>query len=187
MRTIRIAGLALLATLAACSQGSPNTAPPGDSGDRAAKLHAAAECLRQHGISNFADPVLGANGGVYTDRRALENADNPRGATQAAEDACRGQLGAANWNPEVLPPAPAPLVAAGVKAAQCMRTHGLPNVKDPTANSTYTPGHGFGMSADELPPGADKRNPTYQAAASACRSLLDDEIKASGLDQLAGK
>jgi hypothetical protein len=185
MLTLRLTGaLLILAALAGCSN-EPSTPAAASSGDRTAKLHAAAECLRQHGISHFADPVLGANGQVFTDARALENAADD--ARQAAMTACHDQLGAANWNPDRQPPAPAALVAAGVKAAQCLRAHGLPNVKDPTANSRYTPGHGFGLRADELPPGVDKKSPVIQRAADACQPVLDAENEASGLDQLAGK
>jgi len=190
MVIMRIAGALLFAVVAvACGAGANQDASTGSgagSGDRLAALHTAAECLRRHGIANFADPVLGANGQVFTDRRPLESAE-PRGAAEAAENACRRELNAANWNPEQLPPAPAAMVAAGAKAAQCMRANGLPNYHDPTASSVYTPGHGFGMTAADLPPGADKQTPTVQQAMHACRSLLDEEIRASALDQLAGK
>jgi hypothetical protein len=188
MLTTRICWVLLaVAALAGCSNQQQGAAPPAASGDRIAKLHAAAECLRQHGISNFADPVLGASGQVFTDLRGLESADVTEGTVEAALNACRDQLGAASWNPNELPPAPAALVAAGVRGAQCMREHGLPNFQDPTANSPYTPGHGFGMRPEDLPPGADKGTPSVQSALTACRSILDAEIAASRLDQLAGK
>src|SRR5690349_9333564 len=129
MFTIRIAGVLLgVAALAGCSQNadSPPAAGGGSSADRVAALRAAAECLRQHGITNFADPVLGANGQVFTDRRSLDEAEGrQRGAADAAASACRSQLGAASWNPDQQPPAPPELVAAGVKAAQCLRQHGM--------------------------------------------------------------
>ena len=64
-----------------------------------------------------------------------------------------------------------------------MRAHGLPNVQDPTAQSNYTPGHGFGFTMGEVPPGG-KANPIFQHAAQACRSLLDAEIQASTLASL---
>jgi hypothetical protein len=43
------------------------------------------------------------------------------------------------------------------------------------------------MTADELPPGADKRSPVVQHAMRTCRSLLDAEIDASKLSKLAGQ
>src|SRR5690242_5611395 len=125
MFTIRLTlgsagALIAVAALAGCSQNNPPAAGAGNSTDRVAALHTAAQCLRQHGITNFTDPVLGANGQVFTDRRPLDDAGD---AAQAAANACRSQLGAANWNPDQQPPAPPELVAAGVKAAQCMRQH----------------------------------------------------------------
>lgn len=185
MLTLRITGALLaFAALAGCS--SPPDAPQAASGDRAAKLHEAAECLRQHGVDHFADPVLGANGQVFTDTRALEEKP-PENKVSTALNACRDKINAANWKPDQLPPAPAALVAAGVESARCMRAHGLPDIKDPTASSVYTPGHGFGLRADELPPGVDKRSPVMRQAFQACRDKLDAEVRASSLDQLAGK
>ena len=81
------------------------------------------------------------------------------------------------------PPAPPQLVQAGVRAAECLRAHGLPNVADPTARSTYTPGHGFGMTASEMPPGG-KQSPVWQNARQACAAQLNAEIQASTLASL---
>jgi hypothetical protein len=49
----------------AAGQGSPGQGP---ASSRAAALHAAAQCIRQHGIPAYADPVLTAGGQVYSDR-----------------------------------------------------------------------------------------------------------------------
>jgi hypothetical protein len=155
------------------------------SADRIAKLHTAAQCIRSHGIQNFSDPVLGATGQVFTDYRPLQDAAS--GVLKSALSSCRQQLREATWNPETQPPAPAALIAAGVQAARCLRQNGLPNVKDPNARNAYVPGHGFGMSAEELPPGADKQTPVVQHAFQACRAQLDAEIEASKLDKLAGR
>ena len=155
------------------------------SADRIAKLHTAAQCIRSHGIQNFSDPALGATGLVFTDYRPLQDAAS--GVLQGALSGCKQQLRAATWNPETQPPAPAALIAKGVQAARCLRQNGLQKMKDPDARTAYVPGHGFGMSADELPPGADKQTPVVQQAFRLCRSLLDAEIEASKLDKLAGQ
>ena len=182
LRLAFVAGTAVF--LAACSaQSTANTQTTNS--DRVAALHRAAQCVRDHGIPGFTDPVLGANGQVFTDTRPLQDA--PKDTQDAARSACHDLVSQADWNPEQQSPAPAALVAAGVKAAQCMRQHGLPDFRDPTAQSDFTPGHGFGMRPEYLPPGADKRTPAVQQAAEACRSLLDEENRASALDQLAGK
>jgi len=195
MRNVILAAATLAAAvlLAGCAGSGPAspavpTAAQGggaaagqDTGSRAAALHAAAQCIRQHGIPSYADPVLASGGRVYSDSRSIEDA--PEGTINAIQQACGRLAARAGLNPGDEPPAPPQLVQAGVRAAACMRAHGLPNVHDPTAQSSYTPGHGFGMTASEVPAGG-KASPVYQAAAHACRPLLDDEIRASTLASL---
>lgn len=148
---------------------------------RGAALYAAAQCIRQHGIPGYSDPVLTASGEVYTDTRAFQDASQT--VVDAVRQACGALLTQANLNPFNEPPAPPQLVQAGVRAAECMRAHGLPNMQDPTARSPYTPGHGFGMSASEMPAGG-KASPVWQQASRACRGQLDAEIQASTLGSL---
>ena len=150
-------------------------------GNRAAELHAAAQCIRQHGIPSYQDPVLTPGGLVFTDQRSIQDA--PQSVVNAVQQACGTLATRAGLNPASEPPAPPQLVQAGVRSAECMRAHGLPNVQDPTAQSPYTPGHGFGYTASEVPPGG-KADPVFQHAAQACRSLLDAEIRASTLSSL---
>jgi hypothetical protein len=176
--TYTAAALAGALLLAGCvsSQASQATAS-----GRAAALHAAAQCIRQHGIPSYSDPVLASGGRVFSDLRSIEDA--PDTTISAIQQACGALAARAGLSPQDEPPAPPQLVQAGVRAARCMRAHGLPNDHDPTAQSPYTPGHGFGMTADEVPSGG-KASPVYQTAAHACRSLLDDEIRASTLASL---
>jgi hypothetical protein len=149
---------------------------------RAAALHAAAQCIRQHGVPSYADPVLTASGQVYSDSRSMQDAS--QSVLDAVYYACSALAARAGLNPSYEPPAPPQLVEAGVRSAECLRAHGLPNVQDPTAQSPYTPGHGFGFTANEIP-AAGKSDPAYQAAAHACRALLDAEISASTLASLS--
>jgi hypothetical protein len=194
------AALALL--VAAC--GGPGSAPPavpslsqstatgqaagssagggGTSGGRAAALHAAAQCIRQHGIPGYADPVLTPGGQVYTDSRSFQ--DVSQSVANAVQHACAALIATANLNPMREPLAPPQLVQAGVRAAECLRAHGLPNVTDPTARSQYTPGHGFGMSASEMPAGG-KQSPVWQNARQACLAQVTAEIQASTLASLS--
>src|SRR5690348_16420831 len=148
---------------------------------RAAALHQAAQCIRQHGIPSYTDPVLTAGGRVYSDSRSIQDA--PPAALSAVRQACGALAASAGLSPADEPPAPPQLVQAGVRAAQCMRAHGLPNDADPSARTPYTPGHGFGMTASEVPAGG-KASPVFQRAAQACRALLDAEITASTLTSL---
>jgi hypothetical protein len=151
-------------------------------GSRAAALHAAAQCIRQHGVPSYQDPALTPGGQIYTDSRSLDDASPAVRA--AVQQACRTLMTAAALIPDEESLAPPRLVQAGVRSAECMRAHGLPNVTDPTVRSSFTPGHGFGYNAGEIPAGG-KANPVYQAAAHACRPLLDAEIRASTLASLS--
>ncbi|WP_344613935.1 hypothetical protein [Dactylosporangium salmoneum] len=154
----------------------------GATGDaRKNALHAAAECIRQHGIPTYKDPVLTGDGHVYTDSRSLQDAEQT--TVLAAAQACDAQIRAAELVPDGQAPAPPKLVQAGVKAAQCMRSNGLPNYRDPNANELFTPGHGFGMHPEDLP--GDKTDPTVHHALEACRQVLDEEARVSSLGSLA--
>jgi hypothetical protein len=188
--SVALAALSVL--LAACGgSGSPPSAVPSLSqsasgtavvaGSRAAKLHAAAQCIRQHGVPGYADPVLTPSGTVYSDLRPIQDAAQSTLAAVAA--ACRALVVAAGLNPGNEPPAPPQLVQAGVRAAQCSRAHGLPNVQDPTARSPYTPGHGFGLTGNEVPAGG-KQSQSFQEAARACHRQITAEIRASTLSSL---
>ncbi len=183
--------LALLGVLSAgCGGGAaPATVPSlsgasgshGAGGSRAADLHAAAQCIRQHGIPGYADPMLTPSGAVYSDRRSIQDA--PQSVLGAVQAACGSVLAQAQLNPMHEPPAPPQLVQAGVHAAECMRAHGLPNDADPTANTPYTPGHGFGLSRGEIPAGG-KLSHGFQQAIHACQRLDAAEIRASTLSSL---
>ena len=154
--------------------------PPGRSTPEA--VAAAVRCIRDHGIPGYQDPVITPDGAVYTDERSFQDA--PQSTATAVVRACMTLLVRAHLNPNSQPPAPPALVQAGVKTAQCARAHGLPNMHDPNAESAYTPGHGFGHSADEITGGKD--SPGFKAFRTACRAVIDAEIKASSLASLGG-
>ena len=134
----------------------------GYSTSRVAQLHAAAQCIRTHGIPSYQDPVLTADGQVYTDSRSILDFESAAGVTSGRQ---RQRQLLAGHDPGGLRHAdrygrvpaqrrgacPAKLVQAGVKLAQCLRANGLPNYRDPTSSTPFTPGHGFGITADELP------------------------------------
>ena len=197
-----VAALAVAATLAAVGCGGSGAAAPtvpsvsqsaqaanassgqgndGVGSGRGTALHAAAQCIRLHGVPGYSDPVLTPSGEVYSDSRPIQDA--PPSVLNAIHQACGALLTRANLNPFNEPPAPPQLVQAGVATAECMRAHGLPNDQDPTAQTAYTPGHGFEMTASEVPPGG-KASPVWQHAAYACRAQITAELQASTLGSL---
>ena len=166
---------------AAAAQGTGGQGTGGSGAGRASALHAAAQCIRQHGIPGYAEPVLTPGGQVYSDSRSIQNAS--QSVFAAVLRACQTLLTQADLNPGNEPPAPPQLVQAGVRAAECLRAHGLPNVQDPSARSPYTPGHGFGMTSSEMPAGG-KASPVWQHARQACEAQVTAEIQASTLASL---
>jgi hypothetical protein len=160
---------------------NPNAVGGDGSTARRAKLHAAAQCIREHGAPRYQDPVLTADGYVYTDDVALRALEEPQ--MTAIDAACHGLITAAKFAMKDQGPPPPKVIAAGVKSAQCMRAHGLPNYKDPTVDSNFVPGKGFGLDPQSIP-AAGKRDPTVQRAMQACRSLLDEEAALSSLGNL---
>ena len=172
-------GGATVPTVAATTTGS--AASGGGNQSRAAALHAAAACIREHGIPNYQDPVLTPSGQVYTDSRPFNDAS--AAVSTAVLSECQTLIVRADFQPDAEPPAPPQLVRAGVLAAECERLHGLPNVTDPTAQSNYTPGHGFSLSGNEVPAGG-KLSPGFQQAVRACHRPMDAEIRASTLGSL---
>ena len=188
MRIVIACAAVLVLALGGCSGSPASPGVPRLSGgtaaanpqQRKAALHAAAECIRQHGIAGYQDPVLTADGHVYTDARSYRDAED---ATIAAvEAACKSLLDAAQFQPTEQAPAPAALVQAGVRTRQCLREHGLVNLTDPTATTEFTPGHGFGVNPEEMP--GDKTDPVVQRALDACKAAIDEESRASSLGSL---
>src|ERR1700722_18942856 len=111
-------------------QGAPSRGPKEPASQlsgsaRAAALHGAAQCIRQHGIPSYADPVLTASGQVYSDSRSIQDA--PAAVASAVQQACGTLAARAGLNPSYEPPAPPQLVEAGGRSDECLRAHGLPN------------------------------------------------------------
>ena len=182
------------ASVAAASRSSSASRPRvGYSTTRVGQLHAAAQCIREHGVPDYQDPTLTADGLVFTDARSIQAAGaNDSTAQQNAllnsiRQACGSLFVAAGLQPDDESPAPPQLVRAGVRAAECLRANGMVALQDPTSQTPFTPGHGFSLSADEMPNhGAlGKQDPTLQRAFTACRPVLDAEIRASSLSSLA--
>jgi hypothetical protein len=174
-------GSAATGTGADGSTGNPNAVGGDSSAERRAKLHAAAQCIREHGAPRYQDPLLTADGYVYTDEVSLREVEEAQ--MTAIEAACGDLIRAARFSMKDQGPPPPKVIQAGVRSAQCMRANGLPNVKDPTADSSFVPGKGFGLDPDTLPAGG-KQDPTVRRALQACRGLLDEVAALSSLGNL---
>jgi hypothetical protein len=173
-RTLFVSVLAAAALLGACSGGSATphlaTATGSHTTTTAARasetqiLQAAAQCIRDHGVSDFPDPVIAADGSVQYDKQLLNSL--PDSVTHPIQTACEPQINAAQQyvDPQGQgnQPATPQELAAEKKFAQCVREHGYPNFPDPSPSGGFqsTPG------GPALP---DKGSPAFQA----CRSELE--------------
>jgi hypothetical protein len=196
-RGVALVPLLAFGVVTACGGSSPSASVPsirhanrgaGTAGHNAGALHAAAQCIRDHGIPDYQDPVVGPGQVVYTDQRNLEKAD--RGVVTAAFDACRAQITAADFDPSQAPHPPDQMVRDGVREAQCFRAHGLPNWPDPKPTDTFDPGHGFQVNgsafAGAVAPGENpKQSSAFQGAIAACQREAEAVQRDSQLSNLA--
>jgi hypothetical protein len=160
---------------------NPNAVGGDGSAARRTRLHDAAQCIRQHGAPDYQDPLLTSEGFVYTDDVALRDLEPSQ--LDAISTACQSLIHAADFAIRDQGPPPPKLIAAGVRTAECMRHNGLPDYRDPTADTPFSPGKGFGLDDQTMPAGG-KKNPVVQQAARACRKLLDAEAAQSSLGNL---
>jgi len=170
---VALVGLVVIA--AACSstpksagvagEGSPNgtnataTGGPQSSG-ALAEMMAYSKCMRSHAISDFPDPTPnpGGPGGSLRWSGTGKNGDlDPNNSRyQAANKACQGLLPDGGQVPAISPKQ----LAAEVRMAACMRSHGVLNFPDPdNADGAF--------DLDNI--NRDARQ--YQAAFNTCVSL----------------
>jgi len=143
--------------LAACSRGSSDTAGGSSSSSSAAASSspsarsgpAYAQCMRQHGVTNFPDPQ-GPNQNQFLITADVQH--NPH--FQAASTACeslRPQQGTGGGS------------AGGISQqqllafAQCMRANGVPQFPDPSPNGALRIGGGL-----------DPNSPQFRNAVQVC-------------------
>jgi hypothetical protein len=164
--------------LAACGSSSSNSDPVQA---KASQGIAFAKCMRSHGVPNFPDPG-GSGGNIQIQASATSGSGQSlkvngvsvnAPAFQSAMQHCQSLM------PHRKPSASqiAQLKANGVKFAECMRSHGVPNFPDPQIQSG--PGGGVGVRIGGPGSGLDPRSPAFQAAQKQCGSLIG--VKGAGL------
>jgi hypothetical protein len=150
---------------AASATTSNSTAPA----DREEALLKAAQCMRDHGVKSYPDPVVDANGNVRPgDFRAQLNRNDP--TVRKAFTACRSLFEATR--PQFTPDQQQKLQDALLKFAKCVRAHGY-DMPDPTFGSP--PGQGRGPFG-----GVNPNDPAFAKAREACQSLLAGAFPGGG-------
>jgi len=156
-----ISVMAAAALLAACG-GSPSSTGSGSSpnagGSANSQALAYSRCVRSHGVPGFPDPE--SNGQIPKDAvvRALRRLSDSR--AKAATAAC------ANLNPtgQGGPTLTAQQQQDYLRAAACMRSHGITGFPDPTF-----PGGRVSLS---IPSSIDTKSRQFTQAAQTCTKLI---------------
>jgi hypothetical protein len=158
--TVATALLGLVLGLAACGGSkAPAGAAAGSSAEGLAQLESYAKCMRSHGISDFPDPTTSPGGGAAIETHGGPGSDldrnNPR--FKAANQSCESLLPGGSQTPAQS----ARKIAAEVKWAHCMRSHGLPSFPDPNGQGAFDSSK------------FNENTPAFQSASKACQSLAN--------------
>ncbi len=119
-----------------------------------------AACMRSHGVANFPDPQISHNSSGVSVRMAVPASIGGNPKFKSADQACRRLLPAGGPSDQPVSPAQQ---TQYLKAAACVRSHGVPNFPDPTFSAG-------GVHIDQK--GLDMSSPTLKAAVRACESLI---------------
>jgi hypothetical protein len=175
---VAAAGLALL--VAGCGSSSPSSTTGAAAVSRqnlASEAFKFADCMRQHGVTNFPDPQVSSGHGQQRIAIAVpaDAAKSPQ--LKAAGQACRGIL-----------PTPSQM-SAYVKAeqqahkqgllafARCVRSHGATTFPDPTDQGQLTPAM---LTAANV----DVHAPSVLAAARACIPASEGTVTPAAIAQV---
>jgi hypothetical protein len=117
--------------------------------------------MHTHGIPNFPEPQVSEHGGGVSIKMAVPAGVGQNPEFKSAEEACRKLLpGGGPGNQAPLTPAQQEQY---LRAAACIRTHGVPNFPDPTFS-----GGGVHIEHQKL----NENSPAFKAAVHDCESLI---------------
>lgn len=151
-----VAGVAVSVLVCACGGSANSTHAPvstGSSGRLMAQFLAYARCMRSHGVSRFPDPTTSGGIGIVLPHDL--NLNSP--TFVAANQACKALAPAAH---PAKTTASAQKLAAELKVARCMRSHGLPGFPDPNGQGIFDRSR------------FNKTSPAFRAASNACKLMI---------------
>jgi hypothetical protein len=144
-------------TAAGSSGGSGSSSSPGS------QAVAYSACVRAHGVPNFPDPKISTHGNGVSVAIAINPSISSNPHFKSAQQACRklqpGGGPGGEGNHQITPQEQSQYL----KAAACIRSHGVPNFPDPTFS-------GSGVHIEHQ--GLNERSPAFKAAVHACESLI---------------
>ena len=160
------------------SAGSPAAgANEGHEGAPGSKAIAYSACMRSHGVPNFPDPEIHQSADGTSVRmviRAGTFKGNPKFGS--AQQACRKLLPNGGGPPTHQTVTPQEQEQY-LRAAACIRSHGVPNLPDPTFSAC--------RASSRSAAGARTSSPAFRAAVHDCESLIPGVHDDSGHTQQA--
>lgn len=141
---VAVVGSALV--IAACGSASKPSTVATSGSSTAVRF---ADCMRSHGLPSFPDPSPGGFD--------LSGVDTRSPTFQSAHQACAPLQPASTAQGS---PASASERLAAIANARCMRSHGVPNFRDPT----FLPSGGNTVSLE----GLDTQSPAFKQAEADC-------------------
>jgi hypothetical protein len=144
------------------SSSSSNSSSQTGSASPDSQAVAYSACVRAHGVPNFPDPKVSTNGAEVKVAIAINPSISSNPHFNAAQEACRKLLPGGNGpgtNHQITPQEQAQFL----KAAACIRSHGIPNFPDPTFS-------GGGVHVSQR--GINLHSPQAQKAEEACQALI---------------
>jgi hypothetical protein len=156
----------------ATSTTSPSTSPSAGGSAQATGLLAYASCMRSHGVPNFPDPS--GSEGISKEATIKATQEVSTSQAAAAEHDCKRALPAG----ESLSGRPSQTVTAQdqqyyLKAAACMRSHGIANFPDPSFSNRQVEFH-------MLEHIVDIHSTQFTQAYRTCRKLIPAGLPDSG-------
>jgi hypothetical protein len=120
-------------------------------------------CMRSHGVASFPDPKISTHGNEGSVAIAINPSITGNPHFKSAQQTCKKLLPGGGpgegSNHQITPQEQ----SRYLKAAACIRSHGVPNFPDPTFS-----GGGVHLAHQ----GLNESSPTFKAAVRACESLI---------------
>jgi len=159
-------GVASLGTHTSTTSTTSSTAagsPGGGESSPGSQAVAYSACMRSHGVANFPDPKISTHGNGVSVAIGVTPAITGNPHFNSAQRACNKLLpggGPGSGSNHQMTPSEQ---SRYLKAAACVRSHGVPNFPDPTFS---------GGGAHIAHQGLNESSPAFKAAVQACESLI---------------
>jgi hypothetical protein len=157
-----------VAHLGSSTQAASSTAAESGGGSRSSaspesQAVAYSACVRAHGVPDFPDPKISTHGNEVSVAIAINPAISGNHHFKSAQQACRELLpggGPGEGSQRQVTPQEQ---SQYLKAAACIRSHGVPSFPDPTFS-------GGGVHIEHQ--GLNESSPAFKAAVHDCESLI---------------